>query len=123
MGYRGYPLWLTQDWDPCNYTYATPHTRLSRSRTSAPHDLKRWRKHYSNVLQSKLREGADLGDIDDRECTHSPIMQAIEFAMVRKARRPGIVDKLLQNASLGHAPFEVVSLTGLGTGTLRKNEF
>ena len=69
---------------------------------------------------SKLREGADLGDIDDKECTHSPIMQAIDLAMMCKASRPGIVDELLQNAFWGYIPFEVVSLTGLGTGDAEK---
>jgi hypothetical protein len=36
------------------------------------------------------------------------------------ASRPGIVDKLLQNVFLGQVPFEVVSLTGLGTGDAEK---
>ena len=87
MGNRGYPGWLTTDWDPVTYEYKAGGVNPL---DNSPEELKRYRRYYHETFVRML------GEAEERDYTKgSMVYQAVETACTDPACFGEIMMKLL----------------------------
>ena len=103
MGSARVPAWITRDWDPACYAWEAEGQDLEKFiEEDSPEALRRYRRHYS-VAFAKAAQGQE--GYDDRQTSLSHIVEAITIATGSTISRGWIVEKLLDHAFCGKAPF------------------
>ena len=100
LGLARYPSWITRDWDPAKYGYDKPDCPVEDS----PAQLLSYRRKYAASMASfHLPEE----NYSAHDTTLSQILEAVEIAVEDTVCRPWILNRLLEFAFDGKAPFTI----------------
>ena len=109
MGSARFPSWITRDWDPACYAWEPEGQDLEKYvEEDSPETLLRYRRHYSKAF-AKAAHGQD--GYDDRQTSLSHLVEAISIALGSTISRGWIVDRMLDHAFCGKAPFTLFDYT------------